>query len=126
MKYILLAFVLLGGLVFMQSCYYDNPPKPIPFDCEDVSYSTHILPIFENSCSTTGCHDGSREPNLKPDVAWTELRNGGYINLLIPEESSLLKTVEFTENPMPPGGPQISELNRELILCWIMTGGLNN
>ena len=127
MKKLFFAIMLLIGLgLFLQSCYYDHPPKPQPFECSDVSFSTHIVPILENSCSTTGCHDGTREPDLRTDVAWDELRKGGYINLARPDESSLFKTVEFTANPMPPGGPQISELHQEVILCWISEGALNN
>ena len=126
MKNILIVFLMFGGLAIMQSCYYDHPPEPLPFECEDVSYSTHIQTIFINSCATNACHDGTKEPDLRKDVAWNELRSGGYINLLSPEESILYRTVEFRENPMPPGGPQISQINRELILCWLSEGALND
>jgi hypothetical protein len=126
MKKILIAFMLLGGLGSFLSCYYDDPPEPLPFDCDEVSFTTHIAPILENSCSTTGCHDGTRVPDLRTDVALNKLRSGGYLNTTIPEESSFYKTVDFSQNPMPPGGPQITALNRELILCWISEGAPDN
>ena len=118
--------MVLGSLILIESCYYDEPPQPLPFDCNEVSYSTHIIPIFEASCSTSGCHDGSRIPDLRSEVSWNKLVSGGYVNLVVPEESSLFKTVEYIENPMPPSGIQLSDLNRELILCWISEGALND
>ena len=126
MKNVLLALTLLLGLFLMQSCYYDNPPEIAKIECSEVSYSTHIQPIFNASCATSGCHDGTREPNLKTSEGYNALRAGGFVNLTFPEESSLLKTVDFTENPMPPGGPKLPELERELILCWLMEGARNN
>ena len=126
MKNILIAFILLFCLGILNSCYYDEPPKPLPFVCAEVSYSTHIMPIFENLCSTSGCHDGTREPNLEAEVSWNALRSGGYINTTNPEVSSLYRAVDFLENPMPPGGPKLTDLNIELILCWMSEGALNN
>jgi hypothetical protein len=126
MKNILIAFMVFGSIVFLESCYYDEPPQPLPFDCNEVSFSTHIQPIFEASCSTSGCHDGSRVPDLRADVSWNLLVNGGYVNLSVPEESKLFKSVSYIEEPMPPGGIQISDLNKELVLCWISEGALND
>lgn len=118
--------MLVGTLITLDSCYYDDPPEALPFDCGEVSFSTHIVPILEASCATSGCHDGSRVPDLRANVSWNKLVSGGYVNLSVPEESTFFKTVEYIENPMPPGGIQLSELNRELILCWISEGALND
>lgn len=114
----------MAGL--LQSCFYDNPPELVPFDCADVSYSTHIQPIWDSKCATSGCHNGTREPNLLSAGSWNNLVGGGYIDLNVPTESRLYKSVTFTENPMPPGGPKISPLEIEVIQCWIAEGGLNN
>jgi hypothetical protein len=81
MKKIMNLMILTVIVVSIQSCYYDNPPEPIPFDCADVSYSTHLQPIWDKACATSGCHDGNREPNLLPDVSWNNLVSGGYVNL---------------------------------------------
>lgn len=117
----LMALLLLG----VQSCYYDNPPELVPFDCAEVSYVTHIQPIWEQSC-ISGCHNGSNyEPDLSAEVSWTEL-TGGYVNLAVIEESSLWKSVNFESNAMPPGGPKLSLQNLELIRCWLEEGAPNN
>lgn len=120
-----IGFFAIFGLI--QACYYDNPPPVEPISPEDVSFSTHILPIFDNGCNSSGCHDGSRAPNLLADEAWPALRDG-YINTTVPEESILYKSVEYLSgaDPMPPGGPKIPELDRQLILAWIQKGAPND
>ena len=112
-------------VIGLQSCYYDNPPELLPFDCEDVSFITHVQPILTNSCATTGCHNGTTVPDLRGENAWNKLREG-YINLVNPEESILFRTVDFQENPMPPGGPKLSQTNIDIIQCWIEAGARNN
>lgn len=127
LKILNLLFLLIG-LAVIQSCYYDDPPPIQPIDPADVSYSTHIQPIFNSSCATSSCHDGTTAPNLLTASSWTDLRKGGYINTSVPEESSLYKAVAYLPKgvPMPPGGPQISELNQLLILAWIQNGAPND
>lgn len=117
---------LAGVVLFLHSCFYDNPPDLVPFDCEDVSYVTHIQPIWDAKCATSGCHDGSREPLMTAEGGTNALVAGGYVNLAVPEESSLLKTVTFEQNPMPPGGPQLSTRDIEIIRCWLEVGAPNN
>ena len=119
---------LLTVLMAIQSCYYDDPPAIQPIDPASVSYTTHVVPILEKSCSTSSCHDGTSEPNLTTTVAWTNLRSGGFINTTIPEESYLYKSVSYLTgaDPMPPGGPQIPEVDRQVILAWIQNGAPDN
>jgi len=124
MRNILVTAFLFCGIFY--SCYYDNPPEPLPIDPDQVSFRTHILPVLTKSCATSNCHDGTREPSLLEDVAWKNLTGGGYVNLVFPEESTLYRAVDYRENPMPPGGPQLSQLNRDLILIWIEKGAPND
>jgi len=120
-----LAFIML--FTAFQSCYNDYPPPLEPINPEDVSFVTHILPIMDKSCNTANCHDGTTPPNLLGDNAWSALRNQ-YVNTTIPRESFLYKSVEYLPggDPMPPGGPQIPELDRQLILAWIQNGAPND
>jgi len=125
MKYIVkFAFVVVVAL-FMEACYYDNPPELLPFDCEDVSYSTHVMPIMVASCATSGCHDGTVPPDLRSEVSYNELKNGGFISLVNPDESTLFKTVDWQESPMPPG-VKLTQTNIDIIYCWITEGAPNN
>lgn len=119
--------VLATALISMLSCYYDNPPIAEPVNIEDISFSTHIIPILDSYCSTASCHDGTSEPNLLAEHAYNELL-GGYVNRVIPEESVFYKSVAFESgaDPMPPGGPQIPDLDQDLIRLWIVKGALND
>ena len=125
-QYITLFLLALGFGI--SSCYYDDPPEPPPLDIDDISFSTHVLPTFEKSCSTSNCHDGTSEPNLINDLAYAELLAGGYINIVIPEESILFKTVDFQAgvDAMPPGGPKLPNIDIEVIKLWIQKGAPNN
>ena len=123
MRNIVLKVVLLIGLIAaVEACYYENPPEPIPIEPDDVSFQTHILPIFVQSCAIEECHDGTEPPDLRADKAYNELRKGGYCNLTFPEESILYRAVDYSGGlGMPPSG-QLGPLDRELILIWIRKG----
>ncbi len=125
---ILSVLLLIVFVCFFSACYYDDPPEVAPIDIEDVSFSTHILPTFESSCSTSNCHDGTKEPNLTSDQAYSELLAGGYINTTIPEASILYKSVDFQSGTeaMPPGGPKLPNTDIEVIRLWIIKGAPNN
>ena len=117
----------LGILILsLAACYYENPPEPLPIEPEDVSFSTHILPILVNSCALVECHDGTVPPDLSFDKAFNSLRSGGYCNSTFPKESILYKSVDYSGGlSMPPSG-QLSPLDRELILIWIQKGAPND
>jgi len=122
--YGLLMFALM---LVLGACYYDEPPEVAPIDIDKVSFSTHILPVFQSSCSTTNCHDGTTEPDLSSGVAYNALVGGGYVNTLLPEASILYRSVDFQSGvtAMPPGG-KMSATNIEVIRLWIVKGAPNN
>ena len=122
MKRILSVLVLAVCMVAINACYWDNPPEPIPIDPEMISFQTHIIPIFNASCNSTGCHDDTYAPDLREENAWRELHSG-YVNLTFPEESRIYTSVE--NGYMPPGG-SLTETEKELILGWVIKGALND
>jgi len=117
---ILLIMILLVG--FITGCYYDivkpaDPNKP-------VSYSGDIQPIFNQSCTSAGCHDGSsHEPSLIPEESYNSLMAGGFVNTEIPAESILYK--ELASGSMPPTGA-LSTSQIQTVLRWIELGAPNN
>jgi hypothetical protein len=123
MKGLIVVMVALCYLLSLNACYWDNPPEPIPIDPEMVSFETHIIPIFNESCNTAGCHDDTHAPDLRPDVAWQSLVSGGYVNTTFPEQSEIYTSV--ANGGMPPTG-SLSQLEIELILGWIKKGARND
>ncbi len=121
--------VLAGAVVFLLAgCYKD---KTVIFDSgteitRPVSFTTDIIPIFNKSCSISGCHiSGSKSPDLSAANAFTSLTTGNYINTSDPQSSVIYLWMSGKKStPMPIGG-----INRDynaLILAWIKQGAQNN
>ena len=112
-------FLLALYLIFILTNSCQN--EGIPADqFEQICFTEQVLPIFQNSCSTTGCHD-----------------NGGvggymftdYINIMkavIPgdaDKSKAYQAITSTFQLMPPGNP-LPEGKRAIIRLWIEQGAL--
>ena len=122
------AFFLLGGIIFLlASCYKD---KTVILDeaavTKTVSFSKDIIPIFNKSCNTSGCHSsGGQTPNLTEANALNSLTVGNYFSKTAPESSIIYQKMTGKRGtPMP-----VSGVNKEyaaLILAWIKQGANNN
>lgn len=122
-KILYVIFVMIFVVFWAQSCYYDDPPEFQLNLPDNVSFTQHIIPILNKSCSTSTCHDGNKKPDLRADVAFTELAKGGYISTIFPKEGLLYRTIK--SNDMPPDG-SITALDKALILKWLEDGANNN
>ena len=120
----------LGGLalLFLIGCYKD---KTVLFDTgaeitRPVSFSQDIMPIFNNSCSLSGCHaSGGKAPDLSAANAFSSLTVGNYINSNSPENSTIYQWMTGKKTtPMPVGG--INKDYNALVLAWIKQGAQNN
>lgn len=91
-----------------------------------VSFAADIIPIFNKSCNTSGCHNaGGIKPNLSPTSAYNSLVTGNYLNPAAPESSELYLWMTGKKGtPMPPNG--INKDYTALVLAWIKQGALNN
>ncbi|MCK5464031.1 MAG: hypothetical protein KAI95_13485 [Bacteroidales bacterium] len=117
--YLLFAGMLTGILLF-GSCEKVVYPPPPEIELPDtVSYSLDIQPIWDNQC--VNCHDGGRDPDLRPDNSYASLMGGGYINTDEPEESELMKKLDSS-----PHDSRATEAEKQLILAWIDEGAKNN
>ncbi len=115
-------------LTLLASCYKD---KTVIFNTGNevtrtVSFTGDILPIFNNSCNTSGCHvAGGRSPDLSAANAFISLTNGGFINTSDPLTSELYLWMSGKKGtPMPVSG--INKDYNALILAWLKQGANNN
>ena len=115
--YLLFAVVLTGILLFGSCEKVVFPPVEIELP-DTVSYSLDIQPVWDNKC--VSCHNGSRDPDLRPDVSYDALWDGGYINVDQPEESELMKKLYGSHDS------RATEGEKQLILAWIEEGAKNN
>ncbi len=91
-------------------------------DLPEVCFERDVLPVFQNSCAITGCHDGQGESDL---VLNNYLDISHAVNPGRPFDSEVYKAIISTwgENKMPPDQP-LSLDNRTIIRVWIEQGAL--
>lgn len=118
------AYILL---TLLPSCYKDvispgsDPNGPPQF----VSFSGDLIPIFNRSCNSTGCHDAvpAHKPSLVPEKAYNALMSGGYVNTAVPDNSLIYQVLKTGSMPqsgaLPPNETQ-------KVLDWIRNGAPNN
>lgn len=116
-----ICFWLLTGVVCSLSAAGQSASKG------DITYANDIQPIFKRSCAQ--CH-GFWFPRGK--LRLTSLkgvlkggRNGVAVDIKEPEKSLLVRMIRAPENvvlKMPPGGPRLSQEDKERILTWIRQG----
>lgn len=126
-NWLLAISVMVAVSVSFYACTYDihlTPDDPIVTG--DVSFSTDILPIFNQSCNNAGCHNtGGIPPDLSPANAYTALQNGNYISVSAPESSELYLWMRGEKSaPMPLSGPNANY--NATVLAWIKQGAKNN
>ncbi|RYG54831.1 MAG: hypothetical protein EOO01_00360 [Chitinophagaceae bacterium] len=127
MKRIIIYMFLLFVIAFqLMSCYKDvilpdvavdpdGPPQP-------VSFSAELKPMFTSQCALSGCHSvGNHKPYLTQDIAWAEIVNGGFVNTLVPKQSTLYIMIN---GPMKEYIPNASD--RQKVYDWIRNGAPNN
>ena len=114
-----LKFILQGILlviVVISACEkVVYPPPEVP---DQVSYAADIQPIWAGKC--VNCHNGSRDPDLRPENSYASLINGGYVNTTNPEDSELMQTLYGTHDS------RATEADKQLILFWINEGAKDN
>ncbi|MEQ6165696.1 hypothetical protein AAOE16_00760 [Ekhidna sp. MALMAid0563] len=77
----------------------------------NTSLTTDIMPIIQNDCAITGCHNGSQNPRLTTEEE--VIQNAGRIR-------------SETQARTMPRDRTLSEGEIQLIACWVDDGALNN
>jgi hypothetical protein len=108
--------LILAGILLISACEkVVFPPPEVP---EQVSYSQDIQPIWDNKCIT--CHNGGRNPDLRPDHSYASLLDGGYINTGSPASSELMEKLYGSHDS------RATEAEKQKILVWITEGAQDN
>ena len=128
-KRIVLASAMISLAVLLAPGCYKSTTVDLSSDLEitrEVSYTGDIAPIFEKSCSLSGCHNaGGIAPDLSTANAYNSLINSDYLDLDNPENSKLYGFVSGSLTPVMP----VSGVDPEIaatILAWIKQGAQNN
>lgn len=106
------------------SCMKKQKKKALP---EIVSFKNDLIPLFNASCVTSGCHIGSNpaaDLDLSESAAYLQLFKRNMVDTLNPDGSSLYK--EVASGAMPKGNKKLSEYNIGIIQRWIEQKAKNN
>jgi hypothetical protein len=116
-------FLIIIGAC-LTGCYKDVNIAPVSSSAppQATSYKTDIQPLFTANCALSGCHvAGSQAPDLEPAVSYQDLVNGGFVNTLIPNQSTLYIMINGEMETHIP-----SAADRQKIYDWIRTGAIDN
>ena len=123
--------LLYPGLIFVMSisftgCYRDVifPEAAIDPDGPPqlVSFKMDIAPMLNSKCALSGCHvSGSHKPYLPSDVSYQQIVNGGFVNTILPKESTIYKMINGEMREYIPAAA-----DRQKVYDWIRNGALNN
>ncbi len=105
------------------SCTKEKATEKItqePDNCPTILFATEVLPVFQNSCSFSGCHSSASSAD---GIALST-----HSEVIAVNEQRLLNSIrhEGTESPMPQGGGKLSQDDIDKIACWIANGKPNN
>jgi uncharacterized membrane protein len=108
--------LLLVGLFWLQSCYYDNAEdyySNFPTsgcDTTAVSFAAKVKPIIDANCATPGCHTASN-PAAGVDLSTvTQVQTWA--------DRVVIRTQAGT---MPPSG-RMNDCNINTIAAWVNQG----
>lgn len=107
-------------LIAVNSCKHDEAPAD---QMNPVCFQEQVLPIFQNSCATSGCHSGAHGA-------------GGYVftdyasitKAITPgnaDKSAAYEAITSKFQIMPPGNA-LPKDKRTLIRLWIEQGAENS
>lgn len=111
----LFLLILFTAFLWIISCTHTADITGIP----EVCFERDVLPVFQNNCAISGCHDGRGESDLVltnyVDISHSVVPGN-------PDASRSYKSITYIYgNKMPPDKPLSAE-NRIIIRLWIEQG----
>ncbi|KAA3634941.1 MAG: hypothetical protein DWQ02_10555 [Bacteroidetes bacterium] len=120
-----LVLFFFGLSFFFFSCEWEEY-EVSDIEISEVSFSEDVMPIFNQSCNSIGCHnDTGIPPDLSPANAYQDLFDTNMIDLNNPAQSELYVRMIDVQSPMPLDGI-LSETLTRTVLVWIEEGALDN
>jgi hypothetical protein len=103
-------------LLLINSCKHEGIPAD---QMPQVCFTEEILPVFQNSCGTTGCHDSK-----SAEHGYTFTDYASIMKSITPgdaDKSKAYQAITSTFELMPPDNP-LPEGKRSIIRLWIEQG----
>lgn len=112
---VLVAFMLLSLFFLVNSCKHDGIPAD---QMPEICFTEQVLPIFQNSCGTSGCHDSKGEAGYV-FTDYTSIMKA--INPGNAAKSKAYQAMTSTFELMPPDNA-LPASKRTIIRLWIDQG----
>ncbi|MGB8358660.1 MAG: c-type cytochrome domain-containing protein, partial [Bacteroidales bacterium] len=116
-------YVLLVRLILVIACCNLISCKHeavIPANIPEICFEREVLPVFQNSCGITGCHNGGGESGYTLTdyfgISHSVVAGKPYAS---PSYNAIIRS--FGEGRMPPDRP-LPLANRTIIRLWIEQG----
>lgn len=109
-------FISLTAISLNNSCKHDGTPAD---QLPQINFTEQVLPIFQNSCATSGCHDSQ---TAEDDYVFTDYAS--IMKAITPgnaDKSKAYKAITSTSELMPPDNA-LSTSQRTTIWLWIEQG----
>jgi hypothetical protein len=103
---IFLLIIVFSGV----QCSSGDEPETITCDT-DYSLATDVMPIIETRCAISGCHNGTRSPDLRTK------------QVVIAQETSIRSQVKSGRMPK---NSKLNSSQVAAIVCWVEQGALDN
>jgi mono/diheme cytochrome c family protein len=120
---LLKAFLAIGMIIALQSCYYDVAEELYPHvaacDTTNVTFTNNVFPVINANC--TSCHSGQAPSG--------NIRLENYDNIsAAANNGSLLGVIRHEQgwSPMPKGGGKLNDCDIAEIETWVNEGAPNN
>lgn len=113
-KWLILFTIIL--LFVASSCKHDSIPAD---QFEQICFTEQVLPIFQNSCGTSGCHDSKSAKNGLSYIDYTSIMKS-----ITPGDAAKSKAYQAITSVfeiMPPDNP-LPQDKRTIIRVWIEQG----
>lgn len=115
--FLILVSLVLSPLIFViNSCKHSGVPAD---QMPQICFTDQVLPRFQNSCATSGCHDGQRGESKYVFTDYANIMKA--ITPGKPDKSKAYQAMTSAFQIMPPNHP-LPENIRTIIRIWIEQG----
>ncbi|MCE7934195.1 MAG: hypothetical protein DYG96_06340 [Chlorobi bacterium CHB2] len=122
-----LAVALAAGVVGCGDNGVITDPLDIVFPESNVSYSQHVQPLFDLSCTSSGCHDGyTQAGGLRLETYADLFQKPGMVRPNDSTRSTLRLAIRGVTVLHPRIEPPLTENQARGIAIWIQEGASNN
>ncbi len=127
---ILLTALLLGTLLLTQNSCSDSlvsDPDDIVFPDTNISYLRHVQPLFNLSCTLSGCHDReTAASNVNLSSYFDTMLRPGLVIPGNPEASLLVQIFDGRIPHIASFQARVNDNHRRGITQWVREGAVQN